>query len=168
MDKKVLAILAGVAVVLLGLALWVYLPRGGPDLAGLAKVALISKKGGAKKENEESIEAVKRLAVLKEAKAMPHLRRIAAESQDPEVQIIAINGLVFSDDPESRLTLYEAMDHQAEAVRAAAYDALMNMGGGGLPEKLEYRPNDPEASRKKVTDRLRELLKDPSLRVPPK
>jgi hypothetical protein len=109
---------------------------------------------------EERMLAAAQLSLIKEPKVIRSMRRLLAESHDPKVQIVAINRLSAAGDVESTLPFYAAMDHQDGTVREAAYNAVLNIYGGALPENLEYQPGDPADKRARVTRQLKEIFED--------
>jgi len=98
------------------------------------------------------------LTMRKPQSSLVPLRRVLAESQDPEVLYAAISSLGPMLDAESRPLLLDDMNHSSEVVRWGAYLAVLRFyGGSKLPDGLDYDWNDPPETRQKVIDRLKQL-----------
>lgn len=155
MKPKYLAILSGIAVVLLGVLIWMYLPGGGPGPATLSATILNAEPG-----SEEARKAMIQLAMKRGPQAATEIKKVIAGSQDPEVLTLAIGALsragTFNDMP----VIYESLDHKDQRVRMAAYEVLKNQYGGNFPNNLKYSVNDPPAKRAEVVKGLKEYWEE--------
>jgi len=138
--------------ILIGLGLWYYLDRP-PTPAALTQKALSGR------SLPERQRAVAQLIMVKGVDIRPFLRRLIAESQDPEILGTAINGMTPYRDLESMPLFIDDLNHSAGSVREAAYDAIVKyFGGEKLPEGIDYDWNDPPETREKVIGRLKDVL----------
>lgn len=152
MNLKYLILLAALVIVPLGTWTWLsWEPAPDPD--SLAAIAL-----SAGRDPGERRKAAHHLAALRGPYVVAQLRRLVAQSQDRDIQFIAIEGLATIYEPSNLPILLGAMDHQDPMIREVAYRAVLRIyGSDGLPENLEYRVDDPPAKRSQVTRRLREI-----------
>jgi len=86
------------------------------------------------------------------------LREVANQSEDPDVTVAALGGLLAFNDMESLPLFYTALQHPAQHVREATFQALLKLHGGALPENLEYQSDASGGERKRVSERLQEIL----------
>lgn len=147
-------ILAVCVVILLGIVMMRF-SGGPPDPDAMAAQAL---KGGTAKEKAQ---AATQLTMLKGKKVVPLLRKLAGESQEPDVLIVALNGLVAAEDTESFPLLYKSMNHAEKKVREVAWAGVKTMNAGApLPGGLQYQVDDTADTRAQVVNRLQQLYED--------
>jgi len=162
-------VLLGIVVVL---AVGIYFLFLSPREVSLDALAETSVKGPAL---EDRVRAASTLSLVQGGKARGHLRKVLAETKDPEVQIVAIQYLGAELDGDSLRLFYDALASPELRVRIAAHAAAIRYLGA-LPPDIAYRPNSPAgelqvAVRKLKEDLLKkeELLKSELLKsvVPP-
>ena len=156
MKPLYLVILIGCVLVGGGLIAWSFLggsPAGASKLASRALTA---------SEESERIKAVVGLTMIKEFReAVPQLRHVAKETQDPEVLVIALGRLSSFSDTESLPLFFTGLDHPDKKVRTTAFEAVKKFNNNSLPDKLKYNVDDPPAKRALVARRLQELHDNP-------
>lgn len=109
----------------------------------------------------ERSRAVVELSMRKEPETREALRRLAAESMDPEVEVVALTTLAERNDRASLPLFIAAMDNPEEAVRVVAHRGVLRFYGGALPDDLQYSPKDNPDERSRVTSKLLEIYESP-------
>jgi len=95
--------------------------------------------------------------VVDRVAALPHLRRVAKESKDPEVQTIALSRLLSLRDRDSLPLCFDGLSHSSKEVREKVCYALRAYYGGSLPEELEYSADAPADGLAQVVAKLNEI-----------
>jgi len=142
-------ILSVCAVVLIALAL-IYFVDWSPTKDALANKALKGSDPAARKQ------AVQELLLYKDRQNIHQLRKVAGESQDPDIKAMAMNGL-FGDYASIDLFL-DNMNDNSEEVREVAGQGAKQFFGGTLPEGIEFDATADSADRLKVAQRLKDIL----------
>jgi len=156
--KSQYLIALGVVVLLAGGVYWWTYAGAPPGPADLATRAL---SGGTA---EDRAKAAAELATIQEG-SLPHLRRVAKESSDPAVLIVAFTGLSLATDQGSVELFLAGMGNQDQAVREAAYRGLAKVMSIPAEKLDEFKASDPEASRTEAIGRLKmQYVPDPSTR----
>ena len=150
MKPLYLIALAVLTSILVGSYVWSSL--GGP--VGPAKLA---QRALSAVDPKDRVRSTVELSLVKDPKALSELQRLATDSKDPEVLIIAIGSLAVTNDHENLPLFYTAMNHTEKQVREAGLEAALRMHFGVLPENLKYHVDDPEIYREEVTRRLQTL-----------
>jgi hypothetical protein len=109
---------------------------------------------------EERADAVAQLTLIKEPQTWPQLRRVAAESKDPEVVLTAINTLATSSNPDSLSLFLDTLNHEDKRAREAAYRAVLLGRDVVQLEAAGYQASDPPEKRSLAVARLREAVQE--------
>ena len=144
--KIVLVILVLAAAGVAGWTFWL----GSAD--GLTYQALASGKS-----SEDRVVAAVHLSQLPRKTAITHLRRIAQETSDPDVEAAAIRGLGEHNDKESIPLFMKAMASDNEGVRQSGFVAAhrnMEFKKG----QFDYFPDYPKVKRDAALAKLRENM----------
>lgn len=148
------------ALVLIGVVVMM-MPGAPPDPDALAASALGS--GNAKAKAK----AASQLAMLQGKKVVPLLRKLAKESKDGEVVVVAVSTLSDRHSMENLPIFFVAMDHPEKSAREAAYKAVLKIYDGKLPGNLKYDVEGPTENRAKVVVKLQEIYKEQSEKTAP-
>jgi len=138
--------------VLAAAACWMLTGPEIPTAGGLAAKALSAGK------SEERVQAAVALIMIQDPQALPQLRRLAAESRDAEVLVLAMNKLGSVNDFESFPLFLEALDHADKPAREAAYAAVLKRRGPAELESAGYRASDPPETRGPAVLRVKEMV----------
>lgn len=158
MKPMYLVILGVCAIILIGV-LWMTFSGGPPDPDSLAATALGS--GNVKVKAK----AASQLSMLQGKKVVPLLRKIAKESKDGEVVVVAIGTLSDRHEMANLPFFYAAMDHPDKAAREAGYKAALKVYQGSLPDgtlpgNVKYDVEAPPEERAKAVQKLQEIYKE--------
>lgn len=156
-SPKYLIILGVLVVALVGYLIWAFMLGGPPSVDALAARAL-----SAADLNDRKRAAVDLSTVDDRQAALPHLRRLAQESKDPEVLVIALHRLVVLGDRESFPLVFNALNDPEEDVRRQAYADALFIFGEALPNNLEYKVDDDPEARARVAAKLKEIHDNPA------
>jgi len=141
-------------VVLLGACSWLLSGPGVPTPGRLAAKALSAGKP------DERVQAVVELTLLQNPESCPQLRRVASESKDPDVVVVAINKLASANYKEYLPVFLDTLDHDEQRVREAACAAVLMGPGRAELDGAGYRAADPPAERGQASLRLKEIVKN--------
>lgn len=142
--------LSACALILIGILVLSF--SGGP--ATPETLAARSLQGGDAKARAH---AASELSMRQGHKIPPLLRKLQAESKDPEVVVIAINSLSDRHDMENLLLFYDGLGNADKSVRKASLKAVLKIWGGTIPGGLTYDVEDSPEKCAEIGRKLAEI-----------
>jgi len=133
-------------------------PQPGPGGEKKGGAAELAAKALTASDASQRIEAAIELSMLRDADALPQLRRLAAESKDAEVLVHALNGLMARNDVDSLEIFIANIDHKSSPVSEAAYLGARRLTGITIDD-LGMLPDDLLERHAAASRRLKEMVK---------
>ena len=115
---------------------------------------------------EERLKALRELAVRKDADYAPLLRKVAAESTDPDVLGDALQFLADRNDRASISLFLDSMERSPVVQVRKVASAAMQRVTWPFGEEIGYAPDDPDAKRAQAVQRLRSAFPGGKMPLP--
>lgn len=156
MKPQYAAILAVCGLILIGVILWT---RGSGEETDVDRLFAEAMKPGNLKDSDQNRKlGATRLTMLKGPKVDAALRRLAKESPEVKIQVIALVGLGGVYNEENIPTFLEAMENQDPEIRKAGYKALAS--SIGFPDNITYEVEGPPEQRSEAIRRYKQYRQE--------